>query len=369
VPGEASMAVEFSCKNCRKQIIVAADAGTDLVCPHCGKPVRVPADATPAGTGRRSHRSRAKTRPAAPASDQAQKRKTMTSTMPWLISVLFHVALALVMMFAAMIVVRNRVPEGMTIPEAFLSDMPGGVMTSTEQQLKPLQSTKVPAVQRRRASRRPAEIDTGKTEKRIELIAAGGGGGLLSPFRLESGGQSSVKTSFYGSGGNAHHIVYVVDRSGSMIDSFDFVRLEMLKSVSRLRPPQDFHVILFASGDAVENTPKRLVPADFQHKEQLAEFLSDIRPGGQTDPAPALRRAFAVLQKANKLPGKLIYLLTDGVFQDNAKVLETIRKANASGQVLINTYLYGHRPPKAVEIMKQIAGENGGVYRYVPADE
>ena len=374
--GEASMALEFSCSNCHKPIIVAADPGADLVCPHCGEQVQVPANAGPAHpylpvqSPRRQTKIKSAAEPQAAeaASDHAETRKAIAKTMPWVVSVLFHVALALVMMFAAMIVIRNRVPEGMIIPDAFLSDMPGGVMKPALQP-KLLHTPKVAPVQQRQASRRPAEIDTGRTEEKIELIAAGGGGGALNPFSLESGGQTSVKTSFYGSGGNAHHIVYVVDRSGSMIDSFDFVRLEMLRSVSRLRPPQDFHVILFASGDPVENKPSRLVPADYEHKEQLAEFLSGIRPGGQTDPTPALKRAFAVLDNSSKLRGKLIYLLTDGVFQDNAKVLAAIRKANASGQVLINTYLYGHRPPKAVEVMKQIANENGGLYKYVPADE
>ena len=154
-----------------------------------------------------------------------------------------------------------------------------------------------------------------------------------------------------------------------MIDTFDFVRLEMLRSISRLRPPQDFHVILFATGKPMENPPKRLVQAAHEYKEQVADFLMSVLAQGQTDPVPALKRAFAVLSGANNLPGKLIYLLTDGVFPDNAKVLSAIRASNPGTKVLINTYLYGHRPPEAEDVMKEIAGQNGGRYRYVSPDE
>jgi len=369
------MAVEFCCKNCRSKIIVAAGHGADLVCPQCGMPIRVPGDSASARSGPslrpapiadRSKSAHGKS--PSSAWDQNEMRRTLAKALPWVVSLSLHVVVALVMTFAAMIVIRNRAPEGQTIPDAFLSDLPGGVMRSV-QQPEFFHTPKAAPAERRQASRKSNAIDAGRTEDRIELIAAGGGGGSLSPFSLESGGQSSVKTSFYGSGGNAHNIVYVVDRSGSMIDSFGFVRLEILRSVSRLKTPQRFHVILFASGEPLENPPERLVPADFRQKERAAEFLSNIRPEGKTDPTPALKRAFAVLGSSSKLPGRLIYLLTDGLFQDNAKVINAIRKANPSGKVLINTYLYGHRPPKAVEIMEQIARENGGSYRYIPADE
>lgn len=83
----------------------------------------------------------------------------------------------------------------------------------------------------------------------------------------------------------------------------------------------------------------------------------------------AINRAFDVLSKANKRPGKLIYMLTDGAFPNNEDVLKAIRARNVSGEVLINTFLYGCRPVVAEEVMVRIADENGGEYRYVSPDE
>ena len=84
----------------------------------------------------------------------------------------------------------------------------------------------------------------------------------------------------------------------------------------------------------------------------------------------AIERAFAVLARADqRRPGMLIYLLTDGNFPDNAAVLATIRKLNVDKKVSINTYLYGRRPPEAEKVMRLIAKENKGRYKYVSADE
>ena len=177
-------------------------------------------------------------------------------------------------------------------------------------------------------------------------------------------------TSFFGQGGNAHHVCYVVDRSGSMVDSFDSVRREMLLSIGRLEPVQDFHVILFAEGPPVENKPGRLVTATARHKQEAARFLESVRADGTNDPIPALERAFEILSKADPdRPGKLIYLLTDGNFPDNAAVVNFIRKRNRRKDVKIHTCLLGACPTEAVTVMTDIAAENGGRYKNVEADE
>ena len=204
----------------------------------------------------------------------------------------------------------------------------------------------------------------------------GGGGGPLAPYGLGRGGSGMApKSSFFGTGGggNVYHVCYVIDRSGSMIDTFDAVRQEMLVSISRMRPIQDFHIILFAEGSPKELEHKRLVSATDRYKEDAAKFLEPVRAEGKTDPVPALNRAFDVLASADitKRQGKLIYLLTDGVFPDNAKVLDAVRKRNGGDKktVLINTYLYGNRPPEAEKVLQAIAAENGGRYKYVSSDE
>jgi len=167
----------------------------------------------------------------------------------------------------------------------------------------------------------------------------------------------------------AYHIVYVVDRSGSMLSTFEEVRSEMLRSITRLHPSQTFHVIFFASGTPKENSPRRLVYANKAHKREAVQYLRTIQPQGQTDPVPALRRAFEVLrQTPNTRRGRLIYLLTDADFPDNEKVIQTVRSLNADKTVHINTILHHYRSESAMKVLTQIAEENGGRFKYVPAE-
>ena len=179
----------------------------------------------------------------------------------------------------------------------------------------------------------------------------------------------------------AANIAYVIDRSGSMHKTFGIVREDMISSIVRLiadepgEPPDDrvdqsFHVILFADGEPIEHDARRLVPATADNKASACTFLQAVQPGGQTDPIPALERAFAVLGRAaDPSQGTVMFLLTDGDFPDNQEVLDTIHKLNRNKTVMINTILFGRRTAEAERIMDQIATQNGGRYKFVSLDE
>lgn len=174
------------------------------------------------------------------------------------------------------------------------------------------------------------------------------------------------RSSLLGAGGNAHHVVYVIDRSGSMIGTFDEVRRAVLLSIGHLRDDQDFHVILFAQGRAIESPPARLVPPTEDNKLQAATFLAAARAGFHSDPLPALRRAFDVLADAPG-GGKLIYLISDGVFPDGPAVTSVIRSRNKDKLVRINTYYCGGDDPSAQAMLQTIARNTGGLFRLVGA--
>jgi uncharacterized protein with von Willebrand factor type A (vWA) domain len=133
---------------------------------------------------------------------------------------------------------------------------------------------------------------------------------------------------------------------------------------------QDFHIVLFAEGQPIEFGPKRLVPASYEMKTSAAKFLEPKIPEGQTDPVPALRRAFNVLNGADqRKKGKIIYLLTDGAFRDNEAVLAAIREMNKDKSVAIFTYLYGSPDEEAARVMKLIADENNGRFKRIDRDQ
>ena len=97
-------------------------------------------------------------------------------------------------------------------------------------------------------------------------------------------------------------------------------------------------------------------------------FLAGARTGGQTDPVPALKRAFEVLGRSGRGRAKIICLLTDGVFPDNDNVLRVIAQCNRGGSVQIFTYLAGRRAPEAEKVMKQLAERSRGRYNYISLD-
>jgi len=149
-------------------------------------------------------------------------------------------------------------------------------------------------------------------------------------------------------------IVYVVDRSGSMTDSIDFVKAELRRSITELGDDVEFHVIFYSSRPPVEMPTRRLVPATDRNKQLAFEFVDGIIARGETDPSKALERAFAVRPEQ-------IYLLTDGEF-DRA-VVGLVKRLNAGRRVRVLTigFLYDG----GTDVLKEIARDSGGEYKFV----
>ena len=377
------MAAEFRCERCGRILDVEAGPGSLIQCPHCKKSVTVPAALASLPRPHVPPNGRMARELAAGPDQEAASRQeqliqsgrddavmaVMARVMPWVISLFLHASIALIMAFIVMLAAKEMGID-VVVPSSRLSKNPGGTLNARDKTAKALSDRRRAAA--RQWSKKESAIitDTGKTAKKISLYARGGSAGSGSPIQGLAGGAGSPGSSFLGTGGNAHHIVWLIDRSGSMMDSFELVKREMASSIGELKSIQDFHVILFSDGPPIEVDTKRLVPATEQAKLKAVRFLADKRALRQTDPVPALRRAFAVLEMADRRrPGKLIYLLTDGVFPDNEAALEAIRKLNVRKEVQINTCLYGNRPPIAVQVMKKIKDENGGQYNYASGDE
>jgi hypothetical protein len=149
-------------------------------------------------------------------------------------------------------------------------------------------------------------------------------------------------------------IVYVVDRSGSMTDSLDIVKLELKRSLFDLGADTEFHVIFFSSGPPVEMPARRLVAATDRNRGLAFEFIDGVIARGETDPSQALERAFAAKPD-------LIYLLTDGEF-DRA-IIDLVKRLNVGGKVRV--YTIGFLYDGGREILTKIAADNGGEYKFV----
>ena len=396
------MAVDFRCENCGKLLSVDADPGSTVRCPHCRKKVAVPEALASLPRPHVPPNARPQPQYAAPPAEGEEEEDepvegeavmgAMAVIMPWVISVFLHLGLFLIMLFFVMVVVNDKIPDSVVIPDAVLNERnPGGVLNPKTQTLSRAQSERRTVV--KRYTKREERVDQGKTDKTVELLAPsadGARGGAAELGLTNSDSRGGPRSRFFGSGGNAYHIVYVVDRSGSMAPTFDEVRIEMLKSISRLKPVQDFDIILFANNKVIEGPKKQLVPADIPNKLQASRFLKAVNAAGQTTALPALKRAFTVLKYADRRrPGKLVYLLSDGDFsgvtggstyqsadgkqlQGNEAVKQWLRENNVKKKgefIYINTFLYLSRDDAAEKVMKAIAHENSGRYKFVSADE
>jgi Mg-chelatase subunit ChlD len=166
-------------------------------------------------------------------------------------------------------------------------------------------------------------------------------------------------------------IVFVIDRSGSMVDSFDYLKNAIVDAVSGLRPSQNFHIIMFGGDTPIEMRGKKLVPATAGNMRVAGELLEDTNAQGETDPKPAIKRAFEVLAGPDAKGDKLIVFLTDGDFGgDNEKVLTMIKELNPDREVMISPYLYSEHETKAgKELLEKIAQDNGGKYKFFCTNE
>ena len=197
--------------------------------------------------------------------------------------------------------------------------------------------------------------------------------------KQESPGQSLASDSFaphppYGAP-RPRHFVYVIDGSGSMSSTWPMLKGQMILSIAHLEPVQDFHVVFFSPNrddPPPENGPRQLTPATKQSKAAVADFLDTIQTSGDAVASPALQRAFEVLRQADTSEGrsgKLIYLLSDGDLNDWPDPIEVIREMDPDKGVRIYTFLYAEEEHgAAADMLKEIASESGGEYKYVSPD-
>ncbi|MGB2755199.1 MAG: VWA domain-containing protein [Phycisphaerae bacterium] len=368
------MALRFRCSKCGKRLTVNESAGTEVVCPYCNQGTAVPADAEMIGGP-----AAALSAPAAqPAPEQkaekgkegeeeeAEEQTSMDTVMDWLAlylpswgtSVVLHAA---VLILAAFFAWQSYAVQP---PFEYKSAVVAQSQKKTVKRQRPQTKMQDDEASRGKMVPRPSslvrhmenpfpDVASNKMEV-LEVIGVGGGGKEFGGF--EGLGTGSGRGSgFFGAGGDeARKIVYVVDRSGSMTDSIDYVKFELKRSIGELGEEKEFHVVFYSSGPPVEMPTRRLVNATDRNKQLAFEFIDGIIPQGETDPSKALERAFEVKPE-------LIYLLTDGEF-DKA-IVGLVKKQNAGGQVTVHTIGFLYRMGE--QVLKQIAEENGGNYKFV----
>jgi len=280
---------------------------------------------------------------------------------PWWVSAAVHVAALLPL--SALVFVRFTVEDRRreVIPDARLAKQASPLPLYLPKPLLDHYLTQQERVPERLSRAGGADRRRPASPARAKAAPLGGTQGAYE-LRLPSAdltgeqlGQPAV--DFFSSGGTAYSVVYVVDRSGSMVLTLAALKRELKRSLRALQPMQKFHVIFFNAGEPLEAPGGRLVWATRANVQRCCRFIDTVFPEGRTNPASAIRRALA-------LKPDLIYLLTDGDF--DPQIVEQISALNTAG-VKINTIAYTSE--RGGILLRRIAARSGGVYRYVAEEE
>jgi hypothetical protein len=206
-----------------------------------------------------------------------------------------------------------------------------------------------------------AKSSSGKTPGDDPQIDANSTG-QLAPFGVPGGGAGAgPKSSFLGVGGNAHKVVYLCAASGAMLSVFDALKLELRRSIDALKPVQSFDIIFFNEDGTRAFDANSLVPASPDNKRKAYAFIDTIVTHGDANAIPAIQLAMA-------LKPELIYSLTNGFYKVPSfdAVIKAFSDGNTEKKTHINClYLQSDPDPKLVQVLKQIAKENGGVMRTI----
>jgi len=403
-------AVDFRCEQCGQLVSIEAEPGQEIGCPHCQAVVVVPAalanlprPQVPGGpksatvVGVPALKDEAATAPAkdAPAEGEDEEQEEefvpsasagkITALMPWVLSLFLHLGVGLILAFAGMMYVSTKANDLDEI------EMPGENFVGKNANTGTIQPAALGVTQA--AANTETQINTGVATKGEAIIRAnvGQGVGLTATIGGSMGGGDARmnvgntlgrpgggKVTFLGSSSsNIHHLVFVIDRSGSMEigesggNLLKQVKFQMRATIRQLKEVQDFHIIFFSAGEPQELDSRALIPATEANKNRAADFLENISGAGKTDPIPALRRAVAVLARANANKGKQIFLLTDGDFPDNEAVLNFVKKecvgTDTRANIFINTYLFGASGDRTntgiIDTMKEVARVTGGNFK------
>jgi len=183
-------------------------------------------------------------------------------------------------------------------------------------------------------------------------------GGVPSGSGGTDGKQEGAAT-FFGATVPGTRFVYVVDASRSMAGNrFRKAKRELFRSVSNLRPDQQYYVIFFGLDSYPMYFPEpcpSLVPAMPETWRLLSRWMDHVDP--RTQPATNGRSAMLL---ALELDPDAVYLLSDGDFTDDTV---PVLMAMGSSEIPIHAIAFGTEAARWD--LQRIAEKHQGTYRFV----
>ncbi len=314
------------------------------------------------------------------ADDRESVREAVTDTsrrmLPWTVSLLMHLGLVLLAVFLVWSTLTPPEPEQAVVDSGIyrMPDITFDVPKLREPSEDERGGRRIPNVSTTPASH-ASSVTNARTRHIIGLglPTAGSSAGALGLSGVDVGKGRMFDPS---SLPPAKRIAFVIDASGSLIDTLPFVLLELSRAIATLHEDQRFVVIFFSGSrdgrPAVMEAPGGMQLATAANKQRVIEWIDPLAgrivPIGITNPVEALTRA------AGHRP-ELIHLLSDNITgrgryeisQD--ELLGAVRRLTG-GRVKVNAIQFVYPDPLTLVpgmrgTMERIAEETGGQYRYV----
>jgi hypothetical protein len=182
-----------------------------------------------------------------------------------------------------------------------------------------------------------------------ELPDGGGSGGMTK-------GNLVSRLAF--DPGSGTNVSFVIDQSLSMMNNGKSIRArsELLKTLETMGAAKTFYVLYFHSGGYEGMPGLGPAPATRENIQAMTNWLFNIGHRFGSDPTKGMRRALGLVPTPDT-----VWLLSDGKFSKNA--VQAIQQANLPVNAHINTVaLYS---AEGEEVMRQIADDNHGAYRFI----
>jgi hypothetical protein len=212
-----------------------------------------------------------------------------------------------------------------------------------------------------------AEFAAAADAPTLDMAAAGSVATLGGAGSGEGGvpglGGGGAGTSFFGISSQGSRFTYIVDISGSMGQGRKLATAmrELGRSIAALPDYSHFFVVLYNSSAIVPPTQRGWTRARKGAIRALINWLEEgVTPGGGTDPKPAFETAFSLDVRPD-----VIFFLTDGEIATMSADYVASLNGRGGRRVVINTVAFGD--PSSQDLLKQIALDSGGVYRFVPS--
>lgn len=187
----------------------------------------------------------------------------------------------------------------------------------------------------------------------------GSGDGLGGEGGLSGGGAGA---SFFGIQAGGNRFAFIADVSGSMsrFNRIERLQDELTRSLTTLADYSEFFVVLFSSGKVLPPMQDGWTRASPDHVQRYVRWIERLSPGGGTRPRSAFHEVFALSPRPD-----VVFFMTDG--EITGFEAEEVAALNREGQhVTIHTIAFGD--PSSQDLLKAIASNSGGKYRFVPSN-